>query len=119
MFRAAHLTDDRIDACVFVSPRVENLPARAWLSSLFTRERLEQADRVSLLVGQPAEAQADTGATVCSCFGVGRNQILRGIREQGLATVAALGATLKCGTNCGTCAPELAALIASAQAQAA
>ena len=81
--------------------------------------RLDALDRVSLLVGQPANPQADTSPTVCSCFGVGRNQILRGIREQGLATVAALGTALKCGTNCGSCVPELAALIANAQAEAA
>jgi assimilatory nitrate reductase catalytic subunit len=115
MFRAAHVVDDRIQSCVFVSPRSEDLPARAWLSSLFVQERLAELDRVSLLVGQPADPQADTGPTVCSCFGVGRNVILKGIREQKLGTVEALGAALKCGTNCGSCVPELKALLATAR----
>jgi assimilatory nitrate reductase catalytic subunit len=119
MFRAAHVVDDRIQSCVFVSPRAEDLPARAWLSSLFVQERLAELDRVSLLVGQPADPQADTGPTVCSCFGVGRNTILKGIREQRLGTVEALGAALKCGTNCGSCVPELKALLATAAAEAA
>jgi len=118
MFRAAHVVDDRISACVFVSPRAEDLPARAWLSSLFAQERLAELDRVSLLVGQPADPQADTGPTVCSCFGVGRNVIVNGIRE-GLGTVEALGQSLQCGTNCGSCVPELKALLAAARAEAA
>jgi assimilatory nitrate reductase catalytic subunit len=119
MFRAAHVVDDRIQSCVFVSPRSEDLPARAWLSSLFVQDQLAELDRVSLLVGQPADPQADTGPTVCSCFGVGRNVIVKGIREQSLGTVEALGAALKCGTNCGSCVPELKALLATVQAEAA
>ena len=70
---------------------------------------------MSLLVGAPANPQADTGPTVCSCFGVGRNVIVKGIRE-GLNTVEALGQSLKCGTNCGSCVPELKALLATARA---
>ena len=113
MYRSAHVVDDRIAACVFVSPRAEDLPARAWLSSLFVQERLGELDRVSLLVGQPADPQADTGPTVCSCFGVGRNAIVQAIRG-GAGTVEKLGAQLKCGTNCGSCVPELKALLATA-----
>ena len=118
MFRAAHVVDERIAACVFVSPRAEDLPARAWLSSLFVQERLAELDRVSLLVGQPADPQADTGPTVCSCFGVGRNTIAQAIRG-GCATVEGLGQKLKCGTNCGSCVPELKSLLASTRAEAA
>jgi assimilatory nitrate reductase catalytic subunit len=118
MYRAAHVVDDRIQACMFVSPRAEDLPARAWLSSLFAQERLAELDRVSLLVGQPADPQADTGPTVCSCFGVGRNVIVKAMRE-GCGTVETLGAALKCGTNCGSCVPELKALLAQARAEAA
>jgi assimilatory nitrate reductase catalytic subunit len=118
MFRAAHVVDDRIDACVFASPRAEDLPARAWLSSLFAQNQLAEQDRVSLLAGAPANPQADTGPTVCSCFGVGRNVIVKAIRE-GQNTVEALGQSLKCGTNCGSCVPELKALLATARAAAA
>jgi assimilatory nitrate reductase catalytic subunit len=118
MYRAAHVVDERMQACVFVSPRAEDLPARAWLSSLFVQDTLAELDRVSLLVGQPADPHADTGPTVCSCFGVGRNVIVKGIRD-GLGTVEALGASLKCGTNCGSCVPELKALLATACAEAA
>ena len=38
---------------------------------------------------------------------------------EGCGTVEALGAALKCGTNCGSCVPELKALIATTRAEAA
>jgi assimilatory nitrate reductase catalytic subunit len=117
LYRAAHLHNDAIDACLFVSPRSEDLPARAWLSGLFMQDKVSELDRIALLVGQPFTPQADEGATVCSCFGVGRNRITQAVRD-GCGTPEALGARLKCGTNCGSCIPELKVLIASTQAAA-
>jgi assimilatory nitrate reductase catalytic subunit len=73
---------------------------------------------VSLLVGQPAYPRAETGPSVCSCFGVGRHTITAQIR-QGAASVEQLGRALKCGTNCGSCVPELKALLAQVRAEAA
>jgi assimilatory nitrate reductase catalytic subunit len=115
IYRAAHVVDDRIEACVFVSPRPD-LPSRAWLSGLFVQEKLEEVDRVGLLVGQPVNPQADTGPVVCSCFGVGRNVILDAIRKQGLSSAQQVGSCLKAGTNCGSCVPEIKSLIALAAA---
>ncbi|MGH8432636.1 MAG: (2Fe-2S)-binding protein, partial [Solimonas sp.] len=114
-YHAALVVDDRIEACVFVSPRPE-LPSRAWLASLFTKEQLEEIDRVGLLVGEPVEKGMDTGPTVCSCFGVGRNTICAAIREQNLETPAQITACLKAGGNCGSCVPELKKLLAEARA---
>jgi assimilatory nitrate reductase catalytic subunit len=50
---------------------------------------------------------------VCSCYGVGENAINAAIRN-GCHSAAALGKTLRCGTNCGSCIPELNALLAKA-----
>ncbi|HCM6497369.1 TPA: (2Fe-2S)-binding protein, partial [Klebsiella quasipneumoniae] len=36
----------------------------------------------------------------------------------GCASVGALGTRLKCGTNCGSCVPELNALLATQPARA-
>ncbi len=113
LYRAARIENDRVTACVFVSSRADDLPARSWLSGLFAQERLEDLDRIALLVGQPATPMADAGPTVCSCFGVGRNVITRAIREQNYRSPEALGARLKCGTDCGSCIPELKMLIAA------
>ncbi|MFM9437894.1 assimilatory nitrate reductase catalytic subunit [Janthinobacterium sp. CG_23.3] len=110
VYRAVHLVDGRIDQCVFLSPRPD-LPSRAWLAGLFGHEQLSEVDRVGLLVGQPIEKGADTGPTVCSCFGVGRNTICDAIRGQNLTSVAAVTACVKAGGNCGSCVPEIKKLL--------
>jgi assimilatory nitrate reductase catalytic subunit len=110
VYRAAHLVDDRIESCVFLSERPD-LPARAWLASLFEKDRLDDDDRASLLLGQPAAKGEDTGPTVCSCFGIGRNTICNAIREKGLKSAAEITSCVKAGGNCGSCVPELKKLI--------
>ncbi|MGJ8667881.1 MAG: molybdopterin-dependent oxidoreductase [Oceanococcus sp.] len=115
LYRGALVVNERIEACVFVSPRLD-LPSRQWLASVFAQDQLSELDRVSLLVGRPADPKADAGATVCSCFGVGRNVILHEIELQNLQTPEAIGQCLKAGTNCGSCVPELRKLIAEANA---
>ena len=115
VYRAVHVDNDRIDMCIFLSKRPD-LPSRAWLASLFDKEQLEEADRVGLLIGQPIEKGADTGPTVCSCFGVGRNTICNAVREQGLKTVAEVTSCLKAGGNCGSCVPEIKKLLVETRA---
>ena len=112
MYRAVHLVDGRIEACLFVAQRAD-LPARTWLASMFDKEQLEPADRMSLLAGRAKDQGPDAGPTVCSCFGVGRNPIAACARELGAAaTPAEIGKRLKCGTNCGSCVPEIQRVIA-------
>ena len=110
-YRAAHIVDDRIASCIFISPRPD-LPSRAWLASLFIKDKLDDLDRAGLLIGQPADASADPGPTVCSCFGVGRKTICNAIAKGNLTTHQQLGQQLRAGTNCGSCIPELKAILA-------
>lgn len=117
IYRAALLVDDAIEACVFSSTQPE-LPAREWLAGLFAKAQLEAKDRMALLAGRPGDAGADAGPTVCSCFGVGRNTILRAIDTEGLKSPEAIGACVKAGTNCGSCVPELRKLLAEANQSA-
>ena len=63
-----------------------------------------------LLAGRPALDQPDPGATVCSCYNVGVNTIARAVAE-GASSVEAIGAATGAGTNCGSCRPELKALL--------
>ncbi|WDZ94529.1 molybdopterin-dependent oxidoreductase [Herbaspirillum sp. WKF16] len=109
-YRAVHVVDDRIDMCLFISARPD-LPSRSWLAGLFAKDKLEDADRVGLLVGQPIEKGADAGPTVCSCFGVGRNTICDAIRARKLKEVGEVTACLKAGGNCGSCVPEIKKLL--------
>jgi len=118
MYRAVHLVDGRIEACLFVAQRTD-LPARAWLASMFGKEQLETADRIGLLSGRAREQGEDPGPTVCSCFGVGRKTIEIAIRKHNLCETSAVTACTKAGGNCGSCIPEIRSLLSEAQAQAA
>jgi assimilatory nitrate reductase catalytic subunit len=111
VYRAAWIVEDRIEACVFVSP-TPDLPARSWLASVFAKAEIDEQDRQALLLGEAPDPSADVGPIVCSCFGVGKNVIKRAIAEQGCKTAADIGGCLKAGTNCGSCVPELDALLA-------
>jgi assimilatory nitrate reductase catalytic subunit len=108
-YRAAVLDDDRLAACLFVSPRPLRA-GRTWLESLFAKQRLSASDRAGLLAGRPADGCTDSGPIVCACFGVGRKAIESAVAD-GCADPAALGRRLKAGTNCGSCLPELRRLV--------
>jgi assimilatory nitrate reductase catalytic subunit len=110
IYRAALLREDRLQGCVFLSPRPD-LPPRSWVSSLFASGRLTHAERTGLLLGRPVDAAADVGPLVCSCFNVGRNTLVEAIRAHALASIQAIGQRLRAGTNCGSCIPELNALL--------
>ena len=108
-YRAALVQQGRLLACLMVTTG-NSLPPRAWLSSLFGRDApLDVADRRCLLLGHRHDAP-DPGATVCACFGVGMHTITAAITA-GCTSVEAVGRSLRAGTNCGSCRPEIARLI--------
>jgi assimilatory nitrate reductase catalytic subunit len=108
-FRAARVVDGRLDAVLLVDSDVDLLPDLAWLDQCFAADRLSPDQRLCLLAGRSVETE-EIGALVCSCFQVGDRQILNAIRG-GQLTVEALGQALKCGTNCGSCVPEIRELL--------
>jgi assimilatory nitrate reductase catalytic subunit len=115
VYRAAHLVDGRIAACVFVSQRQDlpapGSPSRAWLAQMFAREELSPHDRIGLLSGRAREQGLDAGPTVCACFGVGRNTIRIAIERHGLKEASEVTACTKAGGNCGSCVPEIRAML--------
>jgi assimilatory nitrate reductase catalytic subunit len=111
-YRAACLRDDRLEACLFLGPQPQQL-SRSWLASLFDKPRLAASERARVLASRPEELRLDTGVTVCACFDIGRNAIDAAIAD-GCNDLSTLGNRLKAGTNCGSCVPELRALIAGA-----
>ena len=66
------------------------------------------------LTGQPPAGRPDPGPMVCACFNVGLNTILEAIETRHLISVDAIGAALEAGTNCGSCRPEIAGILATA-----
>ncbi|SFL96952.1 nitrate reductase [Marinobacter zhejiangensis] len=108
-YRAARIVDGRLEAIILVDREVSRLPESAWLEACFSQDALSERDRRALLAARDSEAE-DIGAIVCSCFQVGQNQIEAAIAD-GASSVAALGQQLRCGSNCGSCIPELKALV--------
>lgn len=104
--RLAFTEGGRVVAALFVAPDPVAL-SRSHLASL-----IGQPAEPGLLSGHPGAGKVDTGAIICACFDVGVNSIITAITEQGAVTVEALGTALRAGTNCGSCRPELKALIA-------
>jgi len=112
LYRGAWFAGEQLLGCIYIDGR-PTLPDRSWLAGLFAMRKLTAPMRASLLAARALEG-SDQGALVCSCFGVGRNQIAACARELGrAATAVEIGKKLKCGTNCGSCVPEIQAIIAT------
>jgi assimilatory nitrate reductase catalytic subunit len=103
--RLAFHREDRLIAALFVGPAPVAL-ARDHLAA-----QLGAVRPLAVLAGRPGADQPDPGPTLCACLNVGRNTILRAIAG-GCGSVAALGQALGAGTSCGSCRPELGALLA-------
>ena len=106
LYRCAFIHDGRLQAALFIAPNPVTL-SRSHMASL-----LQQPAGPATLAGHPGADQPDPGPTICACFTIGAHTIARAIADQGLVTVAAIGAALRAGTNCGSCRPDIASLIA-------
>ena len=109
-YRCTQLIGNRLESVVFIAEH-KNLPERSWLTSLFAKDELEAQERRALLTGMPPLGVADVGTIVCACFNVGEKTISNAITEKGLKTHQEVGQCLKAGTNCGSCVPEIKALL--------
>jgi NAD(P)H-nitrite reductase len=104
VYRAASFAADRIETCLFIGPARD---AGDWnvVKGLFAADTLSNDQRRMLLSGRSTDGLANAGPIVCACFGVGRTTICDAIAA-GARSAAEIGATLKAGTNCGSCIPE-------------
>lgn len=110
-YRALGFKDDRLCVAFHLSSTSEILPNHSWLSQQLG-EFIPTTERFTLLASRPGDQENSPGPIVCACFQVGENQINAEI-ENGANSVEALGETLKCGTNCGSCIPELSNWLAT------
>jgi len=111
-FRAGKIVDNQLESIIFIAARHE-LPARSWLSQLFSEQALTDEMRMCLLAGKSGAGLPDTGPMVCACFGVGENIIKAAIAGGEAKTIDEIGNLLKAGTNCGSCLPEIKNLLPS------
>ncbi|MFD0981363.1 molybdopterin-dependent oxidoreductase [Tropicimonas aquimaris] len=103
--RIAFLQNGRLVAALFADS------GPVGVSRSFLAGELGQIATAEILSGRPGAERPDPGATVCACFDVGVNTILAAIRDQGLRSVEQIGTALQAGSNCGSCKPELQALL--------
>ncbi|MDC0602740.1 molybdopterin-dependent oxidoreductase [Aliiglaciecola sp.] len=107
-YQSFALKDKKLACAIFVNTQLPDIES-GWLTHLFQGETLSPEQVAGLLRAEADEA-FQQGRLVCSCFKLGEKQIVEAIK-QGHSSIESLGANLKCGTNCGSCKPELAQLI--------
>jgi assimilatory nitrate reductase catalytic subunit len=110
LVRIAAFRDGRLDGCMFVGPPAV-LPSWDVVRGLFESDKIEERDRRLLLSGSNGDGARETGPIVCACFGVGLSAIREAIAKGDAVTVADIGKKLRAGTNCGSCIPELRAIV--------
>ncbi len=115
--RLAFFDGDRLLAAFFLA-RQPVAVARNWAIEQLTVQHAEMAKRFAVVAGRPGAGRMDPGATVCSCFSVGVNQIVAAVRG-GCHSVEAVGKELNAGTNCGSCRAEIRGIIDGCLAAAA
>lgn len=108
MVRIAITTNGKITALFFAAPTPVVLSRTATIAFIGT-----DTEPLAALAGRSVADQPDAGTTVCACFNVGRNTLLDAAAN-GARSVGALGEATCAGTNCGSCKPELKALLAEA-----
>ncbi|ACZ77542.1 molybdopterin oxidoreductase [Dickeya parazeae Ech586] len=109
LFHAIGWRGTQVAVALYVGAHRPQLAREAVLAA-FAVPPQQSSDRLALLAGCAPQGETPQGATICSCFAVGEQRIIDAIR-QGYHSVAQLGEQLQCGTNCGSCVPELKALL--------
>lgn len=112
--RIAIVAGGRLAAALFVTTSGE-LPPRDWLIAQLAAPQVAP----TLLAGRAPGVQAERGPIICVCFDIGLKTIATAIRDQALADVTAIGAAIGAGTNCGSCRPALARILAEETSDAA
>ncbi|MGJ8522820.1 Nitrate reductase [Carnimonas sp. R-84981] len=102
--------DQKLQLAFYAHRALPSLDRQAIVSA-FTQCPDNAQARLSLLAGRAHGGKSPSGTIVCSCFNVGETAISEAL-QQGCHDVAQLGKTLQCGTNCGSCIPELKKFIA-------
>ena len=104
--------DGRLEAVLAIGA-MHDEAARNRLAPFMAVARLSVEQRNSLLHGGDA---ADRGGEICACFGVSCAAVESAIAG-GAPSLDAIGSATRAGTNCGSCRPEIRALLRSARLQ--
>lgn len=112
MRRIAVAGDDGEVLAVLYLTRSGSLPSLDWIERQLSRQN---ASLLELLAGRFAIAGEDRGPMICLCHAVREADVVAAIAD-GAGNVAELGKCTRAGTNCGSCRPLLAQMIAQTNA---
>jgi len=91
--------------------------AAQWLREAMVRGYAGSMRAIVLApLAAPLEPAVPRGRTVCSCLDVGERQIVA-LAAEG-ASAESIRSRLKCGTQCGSCMPEVKRLVAETRVHA-
>ncbi len=103
VFKAARVENDAVIAVRLAGETA----GEEWLKNMMVQGASAEAVRPWVLapLSTPPRGSLNRGRIVCNCLDVSETEIRRELTPD--ATLAALQAKLKCGTECGSCVPEL------------
>lgn len=93
--------------------------SRSWAAEQLAASHDDPASRFLVVAGCDGADRPDRGAIVCSCFGIGINQIAAAVASGDCTDVEAIGRLLRAGTNCGSCRSEIKGIVDAHRAIAA
>ncbi len=113
-YSAAAFTDGEIEAGLCIGPL--DSPLR-WDPRVLAATG--QMDGTGSTLRRIDFDMVESEPVVCACFQIGVNAVRQAIESGSAKTVAEIGSTLRAGTNCGSCLPELKKIVARASVFAA
>jgi len=116
--RYAAFEGDRLFA-LFCAGKAPVSVSRSWAAGLLNERFENPSQRFQVLAGRAGADTPDKGAVICSCHGVGVNQITEAIVRKRCLSVDAIGGATGAGTNCGSCRAELRTLLEGSHLEAA
>ncbi|WP_019605527.1 nitrate reductase [Teredinibacter turnerae] len=108
-YTAAGFVNGALAVALHVARDGKDVAEHRWLDDQLGQP-CDLNQRFAVLAGHGGSDVEDEGRIVCSCYQVGEKAIVKAIAE-GANSSAALGEKLRCGTNCGSCLPELNQLV--------
>jgi assimilatory nitrate reductase catalytic subunit len=106
-YRAAAFVDGDIDGWLCVGPA----PLQPGGLELTTADVADGSDASTLKLLPSHQYMGMIEPIVCACFQVGLDTVRKAVSCGAVKTVADIGQTLRAGTNCGSCLPELKRII--------
>jgi len=113
IFRYASFAGSRLEACLLLARDAASLPSGDSLA-LLLGTKIAPEWRRNLLAGTTVLPRSTSGETICACFEVGLEALHCAIARGQVANLDQIAVIFRGGTNCGSCIPELKAILKKA-----